>query len=503
MRRAGQGSSSWRRIRPALLATLAVVVVAACTDASGAGTDSTPSTVADPGAAATIAPASTATATPDTPDTSDTSDTPVETASSAEPAWVTGDPSYLFDQALMHTFEIDLPTASLAELDADPSAEEYVEGSLTFDGETVDAVDVRYKGSVGAFVGCTSGPNPLAAEGPKTCTKLSMKLRIDSDGNEDRTFYGVRKVLLHAMNLDGSLMHERLGYWLFREMGVPAPRATHARVLVNGEYLGVFALVEEIDGRFTREAFDDGTGNLYKEVWPFDASGAPPADEVWIDALETNRDEDPTPEIISSFAAELLAAPADAQSEVLARRTDLDTLLTTFVVDRAIGNDDGALHWYCFGPCEPHNFFWYEHPTNRTVHLVPWDLDNAFDALLPTTGVGGFVAIADPWGQVTNDCEPFPFGTFGLLQRSAACDPLIGALVTYQDEYDAIRADLLAGPFADESIREQLDTWSAQIEDAVAEAAAAHDDAPSVAQWRAGIDTLLEAIEISRNGDGR
>lgn len=75
--------------------------------------------------------------------------------------------------------------------------------------------------------------------------------------------------------------------------------------------------------------------------------------------------------------------------------------------------------------------------------------------------------------------------------------------MTYQDEYDAIRADLLAGPFADESIREQLDTWSAQIEDAVAEAAAAHDDAPSVAQWRAGIDTLLEAIEISRNGDGR
>ena len=26
-----------------------------------------------------------------------------------------------------------------------------------------------------------------------------------------------------------------------------------------------------------------------------------------------------------------------------------------------------------------HNFYWYEDPTAELIHLIPWDLDNAFD----------------------------------------------------------------------------------------------------------------------------
>ena len=45
----------------------------------------------------------------------------------------------------------------------------------------------------------------------------------------------------------------------FSEKGVPAPRSVHARLFINGEYNGIFALTEQIDGRFTRENFEDGT----------------------------------------------------------------------------------------------------------------------------------------------------------------------------------------------------------------------------------------------------
>ena len=37
---------------------------------------------------------------------------------------------YIFDQSKLPTFELNLPIASLATLDNDPAAEEYVEGSL-------------------------------------------------------------------------------------------------------------------------------------------------------------------------------------------------------------------------------------------------------------------------------------------------------------------------------------------------------------------------------------
>lgn len=419
-----------------------------------------------------------------------------------EPRWVTGDSDELFDQASLHTFEIDLPPESLAEIDAEPSAEEYVEGSLTFDGETISPIGIRYKGSVGAFVGCTSGANPLEPTGPKSCTKLSMKLKINWDDSTTE-FFGVRSVQLHAQNLDPTMMHERLGYWLFREMGVPAPRSTHARVVVNGEYLGVFALTEEIDGRFTREHFADGTGNLYKEVWPFDAAGNPQEPEVLIDGLETNEDENPTADIISGFATELAAAPPDERVDVIERWSDVDLLLRTFVVDRAIKNDDGALHWYCFDECGPHNFFWYEDPTSSELFFIPWDLDNAFDVLVPGSVVGSFISIADPWGAITDDCAPFPFGGFNLPQRSAACDPLIGALSSLDAEFDRLRADFVDGPFAEARVRALVDEWAAQIEPSVAEAAAAHDDAPSIDEWQLAIDQLMDGLALARAGDGR
>lgn len=495
--------SNWTR-RTGAAAVLGATLLVACSgggDGATVGTDSTGTTAETP-PATNEEPSATTTPAPDASGGSDASDEAAATTAPDEPRSLSGDDEFLFDQEQMHTFEIDLPEEALAQLDADPAAEEYVEGSLTFDGETIEPIGIRYKGSVGAFIGCTAGPNPFEASGAKSCTKLSMKLKINWD-DPDAEFYGVRRVQLHSLNLDTSLMHERLGYWLFREMGVPAPRSTHARVVVNGEYVGVFALTEEIDGRFAREAFDDGSGNVYKEVWPFDATGAPRSAEEFIAGLETNEDDDPTADIITGFATELAAAAPDERVDVLARWTDLETLLATIVVDRAIRNDDGPIHWYCFEACAPHNFYWYEDPSSLKVTLLPWDLDNAFDALVDGTTVGNFIAVADPFGEITNDCEPFAYGSFNLLQRSAACDPLLGTLATLRDDYERIRADLLAGPFAEERIEEQLTAWTEQIRPAVAEAAELHDDAPSIDAWEAALDRLREAVATSRNGAGR
>ena len=174
--------------------------------------------------------------------------------------FLTKDSDYIFDQTRLHTFEITLPNSQLNRLDANPAAEKYVAGTLTFEGEKISPIGIRYKGSIGAFVGCLSGPDQ---SGRKTCTKLSMQLKINWL-DPDNKFYGLKKIQLHSQNLDPSQMHERLAYWLFRAMGVPAPRSVHARVIINGQYMGLFALTEEVDGRFTRENFDDGKGTQEK-----------------------------------------------------------------------------------------------------------------------------------------------------------------------------------------------------------------------------------------------
>ena len=446
---------------------------------------------------ASIAPSTTTTvvSTHVTAETTTTAAEPTTTAGRNLSALTADDSGYIFDQERLHTFELTLSDEALAQIDRNPSAEEWVLGSLTFEGETIDRVGIRYKGSIGAWVGCLSDPDWSDPSGHKVCTKLSMKVKVNWD-DSNREFHGLRRLQFHNMNLDPSQMHERLGYWLFREMGVPAPRSVHARLIVNGTYVGVFALTEQIDGRFTRHNFDDGTGNLYKEVWPLHA-GYVTGDLFFVEALKTNEDENPSIELIKNFGSEVKAAGPDGAAEVVDRWMDVDEVLAWAVVDRTIRNDDGPFHWYCFGECRPHNYYWYEEPTAGTLHLIPWDLDNAFQNIV--IDYNPVTPVADAWGEITRDCQRFGYGDWGLLQRSAACDPVFAAWATFDDDYRRLLDEFLDGPFAEELVTAQVEAWVAQIADATTEAADAHDDAVSVRKWTGAVDELLAALDHARS----
>ena len=395
------------------------------------------------------------------------------------------DSDFIFDQEKLHTFELTIPKEALEKIDNDPAAEEYVEASLTFNGETVSPVGVRYKGSIGAFVNCLSGNDWTNPSGSKTCTKLSMKVKINWEG-ADYKFYGLKKLQFHSQNNDPSQMRDRLGYWLFREMKVRAPRAVHARVMINGVYSGLYSLVEQIDGRFTKYHFDDGDGNLYKEIWPIDSDGKAFSEQTYLEHLKTNEDDNPSASLIRSFGEEIENATPDNIQEVIANRMKTKKIISYAVVDRTIRNDDGAFHWYCNGSnCSPHNFYWYEEPTKGLLHLVPWDLDHAFENI--RFNQNPVTPIADGWGEITGDCQPFRFGAFQLTQRSAACDKLIGGWADL-DGFEERLEEFKEGPFSENQINLVLNAWENQIRDATIEADQTHDDALSVTIWEQALN---------------
>ena len=417
---------------------------------------------------------------------------PVEIPS---PNWQSGLSDYLYDQEVLHTFELTISDKAFADINSDPSEEQYVEGSLTFEGETISPVGIRYKGSVGAWVGCVAGGSLFEPDGEKTCTKLSMKVKINWE-DSSRTFWGVKKLQFHSMNLDPTQMHERLGYWLFRKMGVPAPRATHARLLINGNYVGLYSFVEQIDGRFVDRQFDDGDGNLYKEVWPLNHQGSARKRSEFRDALKTNEEDEVTVDHILNFSKELAAAQKSELPQIVAKWMDVDEIIRWAVVDRAIRNDDGPLHWYCFDGCNNHNFYWYEEPTTGRLHLIPWDLDSAFANIV--SDANPVTPIADKWGEITNDCRPFPYGQWNIPQWSATCDPLIGTWTTFVDEREAVWAAFLEGPFSAESTGSILEQWAGQIHDATSEAAATHQDALEIEKWKAALSKLGSSLDFAR-----
>jgi hypothetical protein len=135
------------------------------------------------------------------------------------------------------------------------------------------------------------------------------------------------------MNNDPSMLRDRLAYSLFREMGIAAPRAMHARVNINGKLEGLFVAVEQVDGRFTRSRFGEGgKGNLYKEIWPMHDSA-----DSYRAALETNEDSNPRLDPIVAFAAATKQGSAAVENYI-----DRAYVARYLAADRVMANDDGS-----------------------------------------------------------------------------------------------------------------------------------------------------------------
>ena len=404
---------------------------------------------------------------------------------------------YIYDQNKFHRFDIFLTQNNLNEINSNPAAEKYVEGFLVFEDKIIKNVGVRYKGSVGAWVGCLSNEDWTNPSGYKTCPKLSMKIKINWKG--DKTFYGMKKLQFHSQNLDKSKMHERLGYYMFRNFGITAPRSNHALIYINGEFNGVFANTENVDGPFTNTHFNNPDGNLYKEVWPINSSGENRNEDYFIDGLKTNEEISDVSKI-KNFSDQLgIASNLDAKG-IVESWIDKETFLKTILVDRRIANDDGALHFYHEGGenYENHNYYWYEDPNQDKLQFIPWDLDNAFENLIQN--INPVTPIKDKWYETSNNCNGFSYGSFNLLQKSAACDKIIGSFSGYREEYDSLDIIFQNQLYNMTNINSLLDKWSNQIKDGVEQAHSIHGDKePNSQEWTNNLNYLKYSINQSLN----
>ena len=402
---------------------------------------------------------------------------------------------YIYDQGKLHKFEIFIDSDDLEEINSDPALEKYVNAHLVFENNVVKNVGIRYKGSIGAWVGCLSNNDWTNPSGYKTCPKLSMKIKFNF--NEEKQFYGLKKLQLHSQNLDPSKMKERLGYYLYRNFGVIAPRSNHALVYINYVFSGVYANTENIDGPFTNKHFDDAGGNLYKEVWPIKSNGSKQEEINFKNALKTNEEVSDVSKILT-FSEALSESNNSAINELVESWIDKDIFLKTLVVDRRIAHDDGFLHFYHQGGdvYESHNYYWYGNPSNDKIQLIPWDLDNTFENL--SNNINPVTPIKDKWYEITNNCNGFPFGTFGLLQKSAACDKIIGAFIRHKVYFYTLDNDFQNELFNNDHIVSLLNEWTDQIKDAVIDANSLYGNAePSYEEWMLNLNFLIDSIRLS------
>lgn len=145
--------------------------------------------------------------------------------------------------------ELTVAEADIDALRLEPK--EWVDGQATITTEEEvfsGALQLRLKGN-GSF-------QPIDE-------KPSFKLdtgKADSDPFID----GLEHLVMNNCSTDPSCLREHETYWVYNIAGVPAPRTGFAKVLLNGEVVGLYVLVEDVDDAFLAGHYDDPTGPLYE-----------------------------------------------------------------------------------------------------------------------------------------------------------------------------------------------------------------------------------------------
>lgn len=316
----------------------------------------------------------------------------------------------LYDPDVLQTFELTISEQQWSNLQSDCSNGEqnYRPVQLTFGDETVDAM-ARLKGNWSW-----------------SCEKLQFTISFNEEDPDGR-FHGVRKMVLDAPWYDHSLLHERLAFPLFKSRGLPYSCVNNARLLINGEYYGLYANVERLDREYLERNFEDPTGNLYQAG----------------NELKTNEDEADTSDIEALDAAQTV--------DELAALIDLDQAVAEWSMEAIIP----AMDNYWAGV--EINYYLYSHPTRGFLYL-PYDLDISF-------GDAAYSSGSLVWPDAVSS-DPITYEHSGwrkealvetVLSDPEWCERFVEELQISRDAYDP------------EALIAQLYAWDEQIRAAVSE----------------------------------
>jgi hypothetical protein len=238
---------------------------------------------------------------------------------------------------------ITIDDDSWAALEAEPK--QWVPAAFEYEGQSIPLVGVRLKGNH-TF-------RPLDE-------KAAFKLKFNEYVPGTR-FLELEGLTLNNMVVDASMLREWISYRVFRELGVPAPRAGYAQVWVNDELFGLYLTLEPYDDDFLARVYADPSGNLYESDQSADLDGS-------IDNWDQDEGEDETRTDLAAFS--MLAQQADdAVFYADAGGVDLQEFLLFLAGEAYVGHFDGHMGG--------HNFYIYHELASDRWSYLPSGLDQA------------------------------------------------------------------------------------------------------------------------------
>jgi len=156
----------------------------------------------------------------------------------------------------------------------------------------------------------------------------------------------------------------------FRLANVPAARSFHSRVYINGEYMGLYLNVEQIDDEFALTRFGNDTGNLYKCSWGSTLEDNGQVYNEVLYELETNKDANDR-SVLANFVKVLNQTSDEEFKTEIEKVLNIDGAIKYLAVEALTGHWDGYSYL-------KNNLYIYENPETGLIEIIPYDVDNTY-----------------------------------------------------------------------------------------------------------------------------
>lgn len=289
------------------------------------------------------------------------------------PAALADEAAQIYDPGQVFFIDLNLSSTEQAKLEAEPG--EYVKGTF----EMTKSADGTPSGAKVPFISSRNAEIRLKGNVGGSFRKLNKKPGFKLKFKKAEAALGLRKMTLNNMVQDPSMVHETLAYSAFRAAGVPASRTGYAYVRLNGEEIGVYLDLENLDSIGLPRifgSFDDETQHLYEGEDGHDVKPGEAADFE----VDEGSEED-----ISDLEALIEAVNGTGQrtwSERVAPFADLAEMTKMWAVEKYIDHWDGY-SGHAEAGLRPNNYYLFSEPSGR-FQMLPWGADQTW---IPTKGV--------------------------------------------------------------------------------------------------------------------
>ncbi len=158
----------------------------------------------------------------------------------------------LFDKDAVTTVNITVSDENWADMLENPLEEEYHLCDVTINGKSYESVAIR-----------TKGMTSLSSVASSDSNRYSFKIKADEYVG-GQSFDGLDEFVLNNIYQDATYMKEYLSYEMMDYIGVDTPLYSYAAIYINGEYFGLYLMVEAPEEDFLDRVYGADYGELYK-----------------------------------------------------------------------------------------------------------------------------------------------------------------------------------------------------------------------------------------------